>query len=85
MDREMFFSGDIHTPKKVCNRCEVQEICLWYTMMMEQSSQRYGMFGGMTTTARQRLGQGISQEQAATFYDEDVRVWRRGRAEAHAA
>lgn len=77
MDREMFFAADVSKPKKVCSSCDVQEICLWFTMMMEHPGQRYGMFGGMTSVARQRLGQSIGQEQAATFYDEDVRVWRR--------
>lgn len=55
VDPEAFFpekGGSTRQPKKICKSCEVREECLEYAL---ETSQRFGIWGGMSERERHKL------------------------------
>jgi WhiB family redox-sensing transcriptional regulator len=55
VDPEIFFpekGGSVRRPKRVCARCDVRAECLEYAL---DTSQAFGIWGGMTERERYRL------------------------------
>lgn len=60
VDPELFYpppNSAALDAKSVCARCEVREVCLAYAL---ENEERWGVWGGMTPTERQRLKKGTA-------------------------
>ena len=61
-DPEAFFpeqggglNSDIKSAKSICERCPARRECLTYAL---EANEQYGIWGGLTTSERQRLRRG---------------------------
>lgn len=63
---------------RLCYKCPVGDICLWYAMSTEEPGHRHGLYGGMSPEERQELSKTVSRDQARQYLEEELRRFRLG-------
>lgn len=69
--------GAVILAKRVCALCDVCEICLMYAILLEDASNRIGVFGGATAPERSDLVRRahITPDRAKEWYEVEQQVF----------